>query len=155
MTRNPSHPSSSYLVAVVARLLLAGVFVSAAINKILDPLAFETAILSYRVVGETWAGWTALVLPWVEITAGFGILVRPIRRASGCIVSLLLLTFIALHLSAWARGLDISCGCFGKTDVEVAYHWLVARNLALLAAALWATYLGFRNFDARLSSKAL
>ena len=80
----------------------------------------------------------ALCLPWLELVLGIGILLPVIRRASGALIGLLLLLFIALHLSAWARGLDISCGCFGSETGEATadYRWLILRNLLLLGAVL-------------------
>ncbi|MFP4069025.1 MAG: MauE/DoxX family redox-associated membrane protein [Opitutales bacterium] len=148
----PIHENATGLLTLVLRLVVAGVFVTAAIEKILDPVAFEGAILSYRVAGAALAGWTALLLPWLELVTGFGLLLRPIRRTSGCILGLLLLGFIGLHISAWTRGLDIDCGCFGAPEETVGYHWLILRNSALLAATLWSTYESFRNSDARLPS---
>jgi len=146
-------PLLPQLAGLIARLILAGTFVMAAVPKVLDPGGFTDNILSYRVVGPTVAAWAAIGLPWLELAAGFGTLIRPIRRASSLILSALLLTFIGLHLSAWWRGLDIDCGCFGG-ESETEYHWLLLRNLALLVIAIWATWDAFRNIRDRLPSQS-
>ena len=38
-------------------------------------------------------------------------------RISGTVVSLLLLTFFGLMVRAYAKGMEISCGCFGPGEV--------------------------------------
>jgi hypothetical protein len=68
--------------------------------------------------------------------AGFGLLIPQIRRGSALVIALLLIAFIILHASAWARGLDISCGCFSAHESYKTpdYLWLIFRNLGLLTA---------------------
>lgn len=121
---------------LLARLLVAGVFVMAALPKIQDPVAFASSVAAFRVIGPELSGWVALLLPWLELVIGVGLVVPAIRRASGGLIGLLLVVFIGLHLSAWARGLDISCGCFGAETGEASgdYRWLILRNAALLVA---------------------
>ncbi|MDG1241144.1 MAG: MauE/DoxX family redox-associated membrane protein [Opitutae bacterium] len=124
------------LLVLLARLALAGVFVTAALPKIEDPAAFGISVAAFRVIDSELSAWVALLLPWLELVIGLGILLPVIRRTSGALIALLLLLFITLHLSAWARGLDISCGCFGAETGEAGadYRWLILRNLLLLGA---------------------
>ena len=123
-----------YFSVLVARLILTGVFVSAALPKIMDPIAFEASVNAFRVTGPELSAWVALCLPWLELVVGFGLLVPWIQRAGGLLIALLLVVFIGLHMSAWIRGLDISCGCFGtnSSDISPNYLWLITRNLLLL-----------------------
>ncbi|HBR93639.1 MAG TPA: DoxX family protein [Opitutae bacterium] len=127
----------AYLL-LIARLGLVAVFLLAALPKIQDPVAFTASVEGFRVVAYEQAVWVALILPWLELVAGFGLLIPQIRRSSGLIVAVLLIAFIGLHASAWARGLDISCGCFGVNEDHTApnYLWLILRNVALLVACL-------------------
>jgi putative oxidoreductase len=124
------------LFVLLARLALAGVFVTAALPKIEDPVAFASSVGAFRIIDSELSAWVALLLPWLELVIGLGILLPAIRRTSSILVGLLLLLFIALHLSAWMRGLDISCGCFGAETGEASadYRWLILRNLLLLGA---------------------
>jgi uncharacterized membrane protein YphA (DoxX/SURF4 family) len=126
---------TAYLL-LIARLLLSGAFLLAALPKIQDPVAFAVAIDGFRVVSGQFTGWVALILPWLELVIGLGLLIPQIRRSSGILIALLLIVFIGLHASAWIRGLDISCGCFGESEAEGApnYLWLILRNVGLLAA---------------------
>ena len=136
----------AYLL-LIARLLLAGAFLMAALPKIQDPVAFANSIEGFQVVGRDLAVWIALILPWLELVAGFGLLIPQIRRGSATIVALLLIAFIGLHASAWIRDLDINCGCFGSNEAHTApnYLWLILRNLGLLAACLCILVRDWRN----------
>jgi hypothetical protein len=93
----------------------------------------------YHVVTANLAIWIALALPWLELIIGFGLLIPQIRRGSNLIIALLLIIFIALHASAWARGLDINCGCFDAHESEKTpgYLWLILRNIGLLTACIF------------------
>lgn len=127
--------AKAYL-ALVAQLIVAAAFLLAALPKIQDPVAFETSVEAFNIVGSTLSSWTALILPWLELVIGIGLLVPQMRRASALIIIGLLLLFIGLHASAWARGLDISCGCYGqsKTEDSPNYLFLILRNTGLLLA---------------------
>ena len=122
------------LLILIGRLAVAGVFLTAALPKIQDPASFTESVQAYQLISPISAAWVALVLPWMELVIGLGLLTRPLRRSSGCVILLLLGLFIALHLSAWTRGLDLECGCFGRADSTqpTSYLALILRNSALL-----------------------
>ncbi|MFQ3225186.1 MAG: putative oxidoreductase [Lentimonas sp.] len=126
------------LFVLILRLVLAGIFVMAALPKIQDPIAFAVSVSAFRVVDSDLSGWVALLLPWLELVLGLGILLPAIRRTSAALIGALLLLFIVLHTSAWVRGLDISCGCFGAETGESGsdYRWLILRNALLLGATI-------------------
>jgi hypothetical protein len=54
--------------------------------------------------------------------------------------SLLLVAFIVGIASAWARGLQIDCGCFGggglTADATAQYPWDIARDVVLLVLSV-------------------
>ena len=124
----------AYLI-LIGRLIVSAAFIIAALPKIQDPATFAISVEGYRLVTGNLAEWIALALPWLELVAGFGLLIPQIRRSSALVITLLLITFIVLHVSAWARGLDINCGCFKAHDSDKAsnYLWLILRNICLLA----------------------
>ena len=126
------------LLLIVLRLVVAGTFIMAALPKIQDPVAFTAAIQGFQVINGTLAQWIAIFLPWFELVIGVGLLVPALRRASGLGIAILLFSFIGLHASAWTRGLDVACGCFG-TEMEPTtdYRLLILRNLLLLIATVW------------------
>lgn len=121
------------LSSLVARLTLAGVFALAALPKIQNPTEFAVSVAAFRVLPEALVPWTALLLPWLELVIAIGLLTPWLKQASAWLIACLLASFIVLHGTAWARGLDISCGCFGLTESSPAYIWLILRNFGLLA----------------------
>ena len=132
---NPRIRFMPYLF-LIGRLILSAAFILAALPKIQEPAAFVISVEGYRVVTGDFALWVALALPWLELVAGFGLLIPQIRRGSALVLALLLIAFIVLHASAWARGLDINCGCFSAHESDKApnYLWPILRNIGLLAA---------------------
>lgn len=147
--------TKAYLV-LLARLIVSAAFIMAALPKIQDPLAFADSVEAFRVVGTGFSDWTALILPWLELVIGIGLLAPQIRRASALLILGLLILFIGLHASAWIRGLDISCGCFGENPTEEApnYFWLILRNLGLLFAVCIVFIRDFRNPCLVMETKA-
>lgn len=120
-----------FLLAVIGVFFLAS-----GVLKLVDPVEFARAILRYRIVGEELAAVLALVVPWTEIVASFGLVVKSWRPAALTLVGAMLVVFELALASAWIRGLDIECGCFGSSvgsSVEFAFF----RNIPLLAATGW------------------
>ena len=124
--------SVRFVIEWTLRLIVGLCFVWAASAKLLDPVAFLSAVESYQVVEAETARWVALILPWLELWAGIGLALPWLRWASGWILGLLLLGFMVLHSSAWWRGLDVDCGCFGTLDGGSTYAYLLVRNGMLL-----------------------
>lgn len=128
-----------HLFVLLLRLLLTGVFVLAALPKIKDPVAFAESVSAFQVVGPGVSSWIALTLPWLELIIGIGLLIPQIRTAGSLLIAALLVIFITLHASAWIRGLEISCGCFGTQSAleeSTNYLWLIVRNTMLLVACI-------------------
>lgn len=132
-------------IVLLVRLVLVTAFLLAAIPKIQDPVAFAGSVESYQIITGLAVLWVALVLPWLELVIGLGLLIPKIRRASSLLIILLLIIFVGLHVSAWVRGLDISCGCYATESVSSNYFFLISRNCALLIAAVFVLARDWRN----------
>ena len=132
-------------IVLLVRLVLVAAFLLAAIPKIQDPVAFAISAESYRVLTGQAVLWVALVLPWLELVIGFGLLIPKMRRASSLLIMLLLFIFVGLHASAWIRGLDINCGCYAIESVSSNYFLLISRNCALIIAAIFVFNRDWRN----------
>ncbi len=120
----------------IARLALGGWFLFAGIQKALDPIQFLFDIRSFHLLPDPYAALLALTLPWLEIFCGLGVLTKRLSPGSLALICLSLVLFIAAIAWSWQRGLDISCGCFGKTDFALGYPQHLALNAALLATGL-------------------
>lgn len=131
---------------LVLRVIFGGVFVYAGVLKALNPALFLMDVRSFDILGDPWAAVVALVLPWLEIVAG--LLVIAWRRGRGGALLVLqgaLVVFLAAILWSWARGLDITCGCFGAAENRTSYPDLVVRDLILLAIGGWLVVRHFRT----------
>ena len=127
-------------LATAARLLLGGVFVVAGALKLPDPAAAVRAVRAYRLLPEALVAPVAFGLPVVEIAVGLALLVGVFVRTAALASALLLVVFLVGVGSAWARGLQIDCGCFGGGGQvaagQTAYPAEVLRDGALLLVAL-------------------
>jgi uncharacterized membrane protein YphA (DoxX/SURF4 family) len=117
------------------RLGLGALFVVAGGLKLQDPATFAGEIQNYHVLPEI-APLLAATLPGIEIAVGLALLVGPVRwlRAGALVTVGMLSVFTIAVASAVARGIDVSCGCFGAGSGPVSIE-TVARDVALLVAA--------------------
>ena len=119
----------------MARLSVAGLFLTACIAKIHHPELFALAVHRYRILPGEWVNAVAIVLPWIELTTALSLLFARARlRAAGAlIISGMLTVFtiaIALNL---VRGIEASCGCFStRADAAVSDGWNLVRNGSLI-----------------------
>lgn len=118
------------------RLGLGGLFVYASLQKILDPSAFATDIGHFRLLPHPLVLLLALYLPWVELVAGLALLCRWRERGALLLIALQCVVFFVALVSAWSRGLDINCGCFGHSTDASDLPLAIARSLALGALAI-------------------
>ncbi|MCB9567514.1 MAG: DoxX family membrane protein [Myxococcales bacterium] len=126
-------------VVVGARLLVAAVFVAAAVPKILDPAGFAAAIRNYQAFPYwSWNG-LAVGVPMLEVVGALALLSGWKRQAGALLLGGLTLAFVALITSVIVRGIDIGCGCFGQSEAAESVGWpLLVRDLGLLAAIVVA-----------------
>jgi len=123
---------------LLMRVVVAGLFVYAGTIKLLQPDTFLGDVESYRMMPYSLAWLVAFYLPPLEILCGLGLLWSKTRHASAVISIGLMLVFIVAIAAAWLRGLDISCGCFGSSEAETNYLWLIIRDLLITVALLFS-----------------
>ena len=117
--------------------LLSGTFISAGALKIADPRAFQEAILDYQMIGvapaAAWAWW----LPWFEVVCAVSLWLPRFRTAGLAGISLMVAAFLAILLSAVARSLTVSCGCFGMAGHDLWTAIIIDALLALACLGVW------------------
>jgi putative oxidoreductase len=113
--------------------------VIAAIPKIADPPAFAHMIYNYRLAPGGVINAMALLLPWVELLAGIGLVLGVWKREAAIVVGLLLVLFLVAIGINLARGHAVDCGCFdvrsaGKSREELLsdMRWVLIRDVGLL-----------------------
>ncbi len=117
------------------RIGLGALFVLTGVLKLGDPSAFAVEIHNYQLFPSL-APVLAATLPAIELVLGAALLLGPRSwlRAGALATSALLVVFTVAVGSAVARGINISCGCFGSGSSPVTLL-TVARDVVLLAAS--------------------
>jgi uncharacterized membrane protein YphA (DoxX/SURF4 family) len=132
-------------VRLAARLVLAGVWLVAGGAKVGDLAASVRAVHAYDILPYAASRVVGATLPFVEIAVGLLLLVGFATRLAAAVSAGLMAMFVAGIASAWARGLRIDCGCFGgggelAADRSPSYGWEIARDVALLAVAVYLVF---------------
>jgi len=126
-------------LAAILRVLVSGIFLSAGILKLKDADGTLVAVYQYKLFSWGAAGLVATFLPFLEITAGVALWIPRVRLGASLLSMCLTLVFMAALASALARNLDVSCGCFGTTDLLTTSGIRLAEDAVLLLTswALW------------------
>jgi putative oxidoreductase len=124
------------MLRLLLHFFFGGVFVYAGILKVADPMSFLDDVRSFDLLGDPWAAWLAMGLPWLEIFAGLAVMSGFLRSGGLMILNASLVIFLIAISIAWWRGIDIRCGCFGHADATSNYRDLILRDLLLLAAGI-------------------
>jgi len=123
-------------VVLAARVLLGGVFIVAGGAKIGHAAFFAAQIAAFAILPQPVIGPMALLLPFLEIVLGGYLVIGLYARLAGWIATIQLLIFAAAIASAVARGLSLSCGCFGPSDQTVTSWPEAGRDVALALLGL-------------------
>jgi len=97
----------------VARLVVGGIFVWSGASHLANPYYFLSTVYQYELTSAPIGALIASYIPFLELVLAVCLLGGLCRRPTWIVTSALLLTFVAVQGSALARGLRISCGCFG------------------------------------------
>lgn len=99
-------------ISTVARLALATVWLIAGGLKVGDLAASARAVHAYQLMSYDAAEVVGAVQPFLEIAVGLLLLAGLATRLTAVISATLMVIFIAGISWAWAKGLQIDCGCF-------------------------------------------
>ena len=131
-------------VGTLCRLVVGGVWLVAGALKVTDPAGSVRAVRAYDLLPEAIVPTVGHLLPLVEIIVGVLLLAGLLTRSAAVLSVLLYVAFIVGIASAWARGLQIDCGCFGgggfDADAREKYPWEIARDVGLLLASAWLVW---------------
>jgi len=126
---------------LVARLVTGGVWIVAGALKLPDPAESVRAVRAYDLLPEAVVPTVGHLLPILEVVIGIMLVLGLLTRPAALVSSLLFVAFVVGISAAWARGLQIDCGCFGgggfDQDATSKYPWEIARDVGLLALSAW------------------
>ena len=122
-----------YLILLI-RCLLGLVFVYASYDKILDPGKFTRDIANYHIVPFGLENSIAIILPWLELLIGAGIILGIFLDGSVVLSGSFLILFIVMIFQAMMRGFNIECGC-GLKEGEMVGWSKILENIVFLGAS--------------------
>jgi len=123
----------SFLIG--AQLLLAVVFVTAGVGKLLDQQGSRVALAGFGVP-EPLVRSAGLLLPLAELATAVLLVLHGTARWGGAAALALLLAFVAGIASAMAQGRAPDCHCFGQIHSAPAGRGTLIRNALLAALAV-------------------
>jgi uncharacterized membrane protein YphA (DoxX/SURF4 family) len=98
---------------IALRWLLGALMLWAAVSKLAQPTEFLGSIYAYDLpLPRALMQLVAVVLPWLELMCGLLLIANVWSETALATIMGLLVVFVLATGQAWARGLDISCGCF-------------------------------------------
>jgi uncharacterized membrane protein YphA (DoxX/SURF4 family) len=129
-------------IGLFARLILGGVLFVAGYLKVSAPDKSQMAVRAYEMLPISVANALGLILPFAEVAIGALLILGSLTRAMAALGGFTMVIFIIAISQAWARGLNIDCGCFGGGGAvepgQTKYLQEILRDagLAFLAAYL-------------------
>ena len=127
------------IIVLLLRVIVGGIFICAGVLKAIDPAQFAKDVDNYRLLPFAASAAVALYLPWLEIIAGAALATGVWHRGASLVIGAMLLAFLVALGSAWGRGLDITCGCFGHGPNRSNYPLTMLLDAGLLAALCLAS----------------
>jgi putative oxidoreductase len=102
------------VITFLIKLAIGGFFIYAAVGKIINPDEFARSIHNYRMMPPDIINLMAITIPWIEIIAAVCLIIGFKTKGANLIIAGMLVVFIIALSSAYARGLNINCGCFSS-----------------------------------------
>ncbi|MEY2709274.1 MAG: hypothetical protein RL031_147 [Actinomycetota bacterium] len=128
-------------IGLACRLTLGGVLFAAGYLKVGKTEISQMAVRSYELLPIPVANFLGLTLPFFEVVIGLLLIVGAATRVVAVLGGFTMFIFIIAIAQAWARGLNIDCGCFGGGGAvdpgQTRYLQEILRDAGLVAMALF------------------
>lgn len=139
-------------LGLLVRLTLGIVAGWAGIAKLIDLPTAVRAVRAYEILPEVLVAPVAYALPVVEVIVAILLIAGLITRYAAIVQGLIMLAFVIAISSAWIRGLNIDCGCFGgggelELGQEAQYLGPLLRDIGLVVGAAYLTWFPRTRFS--------
>ena len=128
-------------IGLLSRLTLGGVLFVAGYLKVDKLDISQMAVRSYELLPIPIANVLGLTLPFFEVVIGLLLILGAATRVFAALGGFTMFIFIIAIAQAWARGLNIDCGCFGGGGTvdpgQTRYLQEILRDAGLVALALF------------------
>ncbi len=147
--------SSRNILWRIVALIVGGIFIYAGVIKAMDPVGFANDIDNYKILPWALTVRLAFYLPWLEILCGLAVILGLLYRGGLLILTMLISIFIIASVIAKARGLDITCGCFGHASKYLSFFGHLALDFVLLVVTAGLLVIENRKLAFKKSSNRL
>ncbi|OFS19026.1 MauE/DoxX family redox-associated membrane protein [Corynebacterium sp. HMSC04H06] len=138
------------LVSAFARFFMAYIWIAAGVEKLNKHFTMTQTIEAYQIFTPEWSHYLAYLIGPLEIAGGVLLLLGLFMRSAAKVGIIVLVLFMIGIGQAWARGLDIDCGCFevdpANTDQVMDYVKTLGRDLFFLVLMVWIWVRPFKRF---------
>ena len=121
---------------LAGRLALAAIFAAAGLMKFRDVQGFAYDLHLFALTPWAVSKALAFYLPGFEMVTAVALWIPQLRLGALFAALGMSAAFSTAIASAWARGLDLSCGCFGHAQGSTNYPLHLAGTLTLSAVAV-------------------
>ncbi len=128
------------MLVFIIKLVLGITFIYASWHKIEDPAGFARIIYGYGIFPGASINLMAMTLPFIELVAGFSLIMGVYPRSALLIINALLAGFILVIGFNLLRGHQFDCGCFSIPSQGHAASniFLLVRDVFLLGFGMVA-----------------
>lgn len=136
------------VISAISRFGLAVVWIAGGATKIGNHMDVTQSIVAYEIFTPYWSDLLARIIGPAELAGGLFLLLGLWLRPAGKLSAVVLVLFIIGLSQAWARGLEIDCGCFSPAGAEPSTDYLttILRDVLFVAMSLWTVYRPFRKW---------
>jgi uncharacterized membrane protein YphA (DoxX/SURF4 family) len=132
---------ASRWLSTAARLGVGGVFLVSGLTKVVDIDGTVRAVRAYRLLPEAVVPAVGTGLPVLELALAALLLTGLLTRVAAIITVPISAAFFFGVSAAWARGLEIHCGCFGNDGANAhpvpGYIRELVLNAVIILACGW------------------
>ena len=123
-------------VILVFRLILAGFFLTSAYGKLVDIERYSVdAVYNFGILPMFLARPFGLVMPFIELLCGLGLLFGVLTRLSALGIALMSLSFFIAKAIVLSQGRSIECGCFGAV-IDTLASVTIFMDIPMMVLAL-------------------
>ena len=133
-------------ITLLFRLVLAGFFLLSSYGKLVDIERYSVdAVYNFNILPMWLARPFGLVMPFIELLCGLGLLFGVLTRLSGLGVSLMSLAFFIAKAIVLSQGRAIECGCFGAI-VETLASVTIYLDIPMMLMGLFIMFSSSRHW---------
>ena len=131
---------SNRYVILVFRLILAGFFLLSSYGKLVDIERYSVdAVYNFGILPMVLARPFGLVMPFIELLCGLGLLFGVLTRLAALGISMMSLSFFIAKAIVLSQGRSINCGCFGAV-VDTLASVTIFMDLPVMFMALMVMF---------------